>query len=242
MSKNKRDKYLEQQEKRKEYIKNFLLKGEDIEKSVVKNIVDRVFYIGENVTHTHKYNVWIAKEAKKNLGILDNTDSIINIVDWAENSRADIFKFNFEAADDAQEVWHDELFKLSPNLVRKPKLDTNKIIFKCREEGYFFYLLNSQDLKYEGYAMGHCVGGQNYANAVNNREIFIISLRDSKNEPHVTIEINRKTKRTIQIRGKENKNPIKKYSMMITEFGLWASGYSQFIDDDILKVLNLGIK
>jgi len=42
-------------------------------------------------------------------------------------------------------------------------------------------------LKYEGDTMGHCVGG--YTPDVANGKSRIFSLRDEKNEPHVTIEV-----------------------------------------------------
>ena len=42
-------------------------------------------------------------------------------------------------------------------------------------------------LKYEGDTMGHCVGG--YCPSVASGETRIFSLRDAKNEPHVTIEV-----------------------------------------------------
>jgi hypothetical protein len=45
----------------------------------------------------------------------------------------------------------------------------------------------SSALKYEGDIMGHCVGG--YCERVLNGESRIYSLRDSKGEPHVTIEV-----------------------------------------------------
>ena len=42
-------------------------------------------------------------------------------------------------------------------------------------------------LKYEGDVMGHCVGG--YCRRVQDKNAQIYSLRDSKGEPHVTIEV-----------------------------------------------------
>jgi len=42
-------------------------------------------------------------------------------------------------------------------------------------------------LKYEGDTMGHCVGG--YCPDVASGKSRIFSLRDAKNEPHVTIEV-----------------------------------------------------
>lgn len=46
-------------------------------------------------------------------------------------------------------------------------------------------------LKYEGDTMGHCVGGGSYCPQVEAGKTEIYSLRDSKGEPHVTIEVRR---------------------------------------------------
>lgn len=45
-------------------------------------------------------------------------------------------------------------------------------------------------MKYEGDTMGHCVKGESYVSGVAKGEKRIFSLRDAKNEPHVTIEVN----------------------------------------------------
>lgn len=47
--------------------------------------------------------------------------------------------------------------------------------------------MTEQALKYEGDAMGHCVGG--YCPEVLSNNAKIYSLRDAKGEPHVTIEV-----------------------------------------------------
>lgn len=48
------------------------------------------------------------------------------------------------------------------------------------------YSALSQQLKYEGDTMGHCVGG--YCDDVQSGKSRIFSLRDAKGEPHVTVE------------------------------------------------------
>lgn len=45
-----------------------------------------------------------------------------------------------------------------------------------------------QALDYEGNVMGHCVGSKDYCDAIRFKNTKIFSLRDSKGEPHVTIE------------------------------------------------------
>jgi hypothetical protein len=49
------------------------------------------------------------------------------------------------------------------------------------------YIKLDDALKYEGDTMGHCVGG--YTDEVASGKTRIFSLRDAKNEPHVTIEV-----------------------------------------------------
>ena len=66
--------------------------------------------------------------------------------------------------------------------------------------------------------MGHCVGG--YCNEVRKKATYIFSLRDKKNEPHVTIEIEPDNGKynVIQIQGKQNSEPSPEYKEMVKEF------------------------
>lgn len=49
-------------------------------------------------------------------------------------------------------------------------------------------LTKPDELRAEGDAMGHCVGGHGYAESVDRGHTIIHSLRDEKNRPHATIE------------------------------------------------------
>ena len=99
-------------------------------------------------------------------------------------------------------------------------------------------------LKYEGDVMGHCVGG--YCPDVIEGRSRIYSLRDSKGEPHVTIEVqpgkregeravdyrqltpenyakkygddSDLTERIVQIKGKANRAPKKEYLPFVQDF------------------------
>ena len=102
-------------------------------------------------------------------------------------------------------------------------------------------------LKYEGDTMGHCVGG--YTPDVLSGHSRIYSLRDAKGEPHVTIEtqpmrgselgryaadlpdgedaiaMKNPPQRIVQIKGKQNRAPDKKYLPMVQDFvksGKWS--------------------
>lgn len=56
-------------------------------------------------------------------------------------------------------------------------------------DGWTIKQLGAEALGKEGEQMGHCVGGQGYCNGVEAGDTLIYSLRDEKNQPHATIEV-----------------------------------------------------
>lgn len=203
-----------------------------------------VFQIGEigKRLNTPKYNVWIAKEIKKDPELVRNLSQIQLVIDWARNTKADIFKFSMKEAMDAQEQWHNLNFKkIEIKTLDIPNIDQERVIFRCSDQQHFLYLLNENDLEYEGKIMKHCVG--TYKNSVKSQSIFIVSLRDLKNEPHVTIEINASSREAVQVRGKANSDPSLKYQKLIREFALYVSGYEKIKQDkELLDLLNLDLQ
>ncbi len=89
--------------------------------------------------------------------------------------------------------------------------------------------------------MGHCVGGQNYKSKVKNKQSIILSIRDGNNMPHVTIEVDVRSRTVIQKYGKSNKPPIPKYLIMYGEYALFASDFKELKNYETLKFLNLEI-
>lgn len=107
-------------------------------------------------------------------------------------------------------------------------------------------------LKYEGETMGHCVGG--YCPDVMEGRSRIYSLRDSKGQPHVTVEVeppsiddyvaaNQSTPyqpaldRIVQIKGKGNAKPADKYLPFVQDFvrsGKW-SDIGDFKNTDLYR-------
>jgi hypothetical protein len=70
-------------------------------------------------------------------------------------------------------------------------------------------------LSLEGNIMGHCVGGSNYCNAVSKETTKIVSLRDTKGLPHVTIQLDKTPQgftRVAQIKGTANNSPEKYFN------------------------------
>ena len=80
------------------------------------------------------------------------------------------------------------------------------------EKGTWVDVKTPDALSLEGNIMGHCVGGSNYCNAVAQDKTKIISLRDKKGLPHVTIQLEKTPEgftRVAQIKGTANNSPEK---------------------------------
>jgi len=188
----------------------------------------------------HKYDVWIAKEIKKNLDLLNQFSKIRFILDWAIQTKADIFLYSFDEAFKQQEAWHKELFaKYDVEELEIQEIDNDRVLFRCSDKKHFIYLLTAEDLTYEGKAMSMCVGGDNYKTSVRNNMSIIISLRDEKNQPHVTTEIGVQSGDIIQQYGKGNSNPLPEYKRLFLEFVLFATNYEELNNNETLRLLNL---
>ncbi len=175
---------------------------------------------------TDKYAVWLAKEYKNNLNIISDSfkEKTKKIIDWAQSTKPDIMTMIYDVANEKSDAWHLKLFEESKGKINSKKATDNRIVYTCSDNEHFFYSLNPSDLKTEGELMGNCVGtNPTYGNKLRRGEIIILSLRDSKNQPHVTIEIDKFTAVSGQIQGKGNQQPIKKYLDIITEFGIYAA-------------------
>lgn len=81
--------------------------------------------------------------------------------------------------------------------------------------GTWYELMTAEALKYEGKMMGHCVGGGGYT-VGEGSTTRIFSLRNEKNEPHVTIEA--RHNQIQQVKGKQNKAPVAKYHEAVKVF------------------------
>jgi len=251
---------------REEHIKSIFLpekrspKKVYLEESKVEEIVKKISEIGENIgfigneismnskkaeKRRHKYDVWIAKEVKKNLTIIEKPQDFTLIADWAITTKANIFNYSFQEAFQEQAKWHKEKFKdYNIEELMIPELDLKRVIYRCKDN-FFFYLLNSNELNYEGKLMKNCVKGQRYKKKVDNGEALIVSLRDEDNRPHVTMEIGinkisgKIQGRVIQQFGAANTTPKKKYRKKLVEFLLFSTGFKDMEDREVLEFLNL---
>lgn len=116
---------------------------------------------------------------------------------------------------------------------------TNNVVYDIGNGWKIVRITDDQDLAKEGELMGHCVG--TYCNRVHLGTSLIYSLRDPKNEPHATIEIEGQLHtpplaphdtpydedtstvppedwQVAQIQGKGNAKPIPEYEAMIKQW------------------------
>jgi len=209
----------------------YLVSTFKIDESLVKKISEIGRLVG-----THKYDVWIAKEVKKENGLLNNLDGFLYIIDWAQKKRPNIFNMSFEEAHKFSEEWHNSI-EFNEDAKNKESEDGNRILYKCKDGIHYFVLLETDDLSLEGEIMRNCVGS--YTDKVRFGRSLIVSLRDDKNSSHVTIEIDTQTGMAIQTKGKANAEPAPKYLKLITEFAIFASGYADVMDRELLDLMNM---
>lgn len=247
--------------KREEHIKTIFLPNQRSEKKTyldeeeVHGIIDAISelgraigFVGINPTkckqkeekRKHKYDVWIAKEIKKDIDILNETLKFRLIIDWAIETKCSLFDYDFSSALTEQEIWHTDLMKqLEIEPIKIPEIDQDRIIYRCGDKSFFIYLLNSADLPSEGKRMMSCVGGKHYQTKAKKEECIYVSLRDGKNNPHITTEIDMRSKKIIQLLGKTNQNPKAEYMEKILEFILFYTNYETLENKQQIKFLNL---
>lgn len=203
-----------------------------------ENTVRAISEIGRLVG-TKKFNVWIAKEIKKKPELIHNAKDFQYIVDWSTKISPDINELSFQQAFDLSTEWHKSI-KYDEKAKNKEVEDDGNVLYRCRDKKHLFVLLGPEDLKQEGKVMHNCVG--DYTEKVRNNRSLIISLRDDKNESHVTVEIDTKTGMSLQVRGKANGDPAPKYQRLITEFAIFSSGYGDVMDKELMDLMKLNFE
>ncbi len=129
---------------------------------------------------------------------------IVDFVVGSADAKIETYK-TFDDAYKASQEWHETLSQgMDQDIEHR---DDAQIIHDFKN-GYKIVDLQQCDLDAEGNAMGHCVGGYDLS---QGKKIY--SLRDARNKPHVTIEI--ENNEVEQIKGKQNEPPVEKYAKMI---------------------------
>ena len=153
---------------------------------------------------------------------LDN--EIAPIIDYLEHLKnekpnLDLTRVSFDQAAAGSKKWHEDLAKKATRA--KPiEEDGTKVIHVFPNGYYWVKVTGLQSMKREGQIMGHCVGGYNYFQHSLGGRKEIYSLRDPKNVPHVTIEVDTKPGHVTinQIKGKANLAVNADYLPMVEAF------------------------
>lgn len=140
--------------------------------------------------------------------ITDWINSTVRQVDEGPLTKNFLKDKNFQNLGDALFVandWHT-------NLKASGRIMDHKAgrVIERYSDGFYWKDLDTNNSPDEGQAMGHC--------GRDSRATTLLSLRDSNNEPHVTIAYNEDTKNVGQVKGKGNKKPIDKYMFYVNDF------------------------
>lgn len=139
-----------------------------------------------------------------------------NIRDWFNSTHPNLASYNYKQAIQAQKEWHNSLIAQEGG--EGYREGAENIVYNVQSApGWTIRKITGEhDLEVEGEKMGHCVGG--YCRMVETGQSDIYSLRDPRNEPHVTMETTGGTYNFVQIYGKQNEEPDQKYKTMIREW------------------------
>jgi predicted transcriptional regulator len=177
------------------------------------------FYSDDEPTSIHtKYDKlvpWVAKSiasVPNAIHELLRGGALDRIADWAEATRPDIMRLTVKQAVHRERRWH-------AGLARERKTEASRaapgeIVMRFDDGWSVQKLLERAQLVAEGEALGHCVGGAQYASRCAEGLIEIYSLRDSGGVPRYTVEIfmgpadqSPRLRSVRQVKGLKNKRP-----------------------------------
>ena len=145
----------------------------------------------------------------------DGHDAVLALIDWLNmrdisEKSPNINKFNISEAYRQSAEWHASLEGKRRKAHRFPEDLGGRLLFLEFDDGYAWYeLLSRHCLAREGYLMGHCVGGFGYPERVEAKECRILSLRDVRNFPCLTVEV--AFEEIVQVKGRFNQDPSIEY-------------------------------
>jgi hypothetical protein len=147
------------------------------------------------------------------------------IFDWVEAERPDLTQMDFDDAYEASQEWHNRA-REQVNAARRRRLKREGKWFDCpggihpvpgkilhrfdndwtiREMSTYEELQNEGNLSKGGGCLGHCVGdSSNYYGMLERGTRRFLSLRDPKNRPLVTIEVD-SSGQILQAKGLKNR-------------------------------------
>jgi hypothetical protein len=135
----------------------------------------------------------------------------------------------------------DQIVKEADKAIAKAsqKMRSIKIIpgdeelFAELSDGYYVVrLLSPSSLDRESQEMQHCIGLGGYDKKLKAAGVLYLSLRDAAGKAHATLEV--KNKRVVQLRGKQNDTPVKRYLDVLEGF-IAKHGFSTDVSTSVLR-------
>jgi hypothetical protein len=161
--------------------------------------------------------------------ISSNRQSLNEVYDWyIDVGYAEVSNMSYDEAVNSSYEWH----RIGTGGSSVEKVEEYRVGHLGDQtitvDGQSMKMVNihsNVDLVEEGNKMGHCVGGENYWRDVESGEKEIYSLRDSTNEPHVTIDV--RGNEVWQVYGKSDSRPNSEYMPFVRKW----------IEDNNLEVM-----
>jgi SLT domain-containing protein len=175
---------------------------------------------------------------------INQLPGLVDIKDYlSTRTPAEIKNMGYADVVAKTQEWHTmlEQARKDPSKFSKKQLTQGtELLMPAKDDMKWLDVKSSDALSLEGNIMGHCVGGSNYCSAVNEGTKKIVSLRDKKGIPHVTIELASDSKngvfdRVVQVKGTANREPVK-YFPQIDEF---LKEYQSKLGDTKLRITEM---
>jgi len=142
-------------------------------------------------------------------------ESWFDYLQYSDISDEELLKKSIAEISSESEAWHEEEFANQDVGGEYTKgiedEDAEQI-----DGNWWIVPIYKEDAKIEGAKMQNCIGG--YCNPSDNNHLF--SLRDKFNNPKISIEIASNSSASVvkQIKGKQNKSPLQKYTLPVIKW------------------------
>ena len=177
--------------------------GPIFDQNVLSNVLEIETEVPQNVLQ------WIANQIKDGHDVDLSDNNLTRLLNYLSVEDTDLKTTSYtDVAGDLEHTVYDTDFKSFG------KYSGKNVVYSF-EDGWTFVEVGIQDAETEGEEMQNCIG--DYCEAIYDEEVFLYSLRDPQNNPHVTIEVNEYDE-AVQIKGKQNEYPKDKFWVYITTF------------------------
>lgn len=142
---------------------------------------------------------------------------------WQQDPRFQLAAYDFAQASSLTKDWHDTMAGLGAGKQYSPYLRDeegnvidDRIVYNYPDGWHVTQVISKNDLQVEGNKMHHCVGG--YCHNVAGGTSRIFSLRDPRNHPVATIEMDGRGNFVKQIKAEFDEKPPQEIRLRLAEW------------------------